>query len=306
MKLHFIFFLCLLLLTACGTEEVAPESELASLTEEKEYRLPDSQGPWNGAIYLAESEDGLSFSGKELVMENAGVPHLLNRANGDLVLTYQYFSPTTESEFDVIAYSVSEDQGETWSERALVRFENLPEPAALNLMPMDPALVETEGGSLRLYFTYHVEGNKNAALYSAVAADGKMTSVFEVAPEPALELDEMLLDPAVVFFEGVWHHYSWNGESDLNYHSTSRDGVSFTRAEDVVLPMDFLGQVVPAEQGLRFYGTSGKGGVISAYSSDGYTWEMEENILTQGADPAVAEIDDENFIMIYTSMNFNK
>jgi hypothetical protein len=266
--------------------------------------IPDTKGPWDGTIYMASSEDGLNFEGKTLLFEQAGVPNLLKLQNNDLVLTYQYFSGESKDMFDVIAYSYSDDNGENWTEPKAVKIEGLPSPEAAGRVPMDPTLVQLEDGRLRLYFTFHAKGNKSAALYSATASDSNIDSIFSVETTPALLVNENLLDPAVVFFDGLWHHYSWRGEDNDNYHSTSKDGLSFTRQDDINLEMDFLGQVIPFEDGLRFYGT-GKG-VVSAFSSDGYNWKIDKEEIVQGADPAVQQLNDGNYLMVYTSMNFNE
>lgn len=294
MKIHTLLFTALIVLSACSAEPIIQE-EVSTL---------DGKGPENGSISLATSSDGLNFEYKELVLEKAGVPNLLQLQSGELVLSYQYFSDTDEDMFDVIAYSVSEDSGATWSEPELVDFGNLPEPLDEAKAPMDPTLVQLEDGRLRMYFTYHAKGNKTAVLYSATTDDDKIDSTFIVNPTPALEVPgAFLLDPAVTSFDGLWHHYSWQNGSDNNYHSTSTDGLTFTLQDEINLPMDFLGQVIPFEDGLRFYGTGQ--GIVSAFSSDGYTWEIDEENIIQGADPAVQELEDGSYVMVYASMNFN-
>ena len=268
--------------------------------------IPDTRGPWDGAIYAATSTDGLTFTGKTLVFESAGVPNLLRMPSGELILTYQYFSSESESLFDVIAYSTSADDGATWSATKAVTFSGVPTPAAPKLMPMDPALVRMDDGSLRMYFTYHAKGSKKPEMYSAVAADGNIASTFVVNTTPALSVSgKNLLDPSVVSFGGLWHHYTWQDGSDNNYHSTSTDGMSFAMQDEISLPMDFLGQVISSGSGLRYYGT-GKGEVVSAYSGNGYTWTMDAGSRAQGADPAVQQLSDEDYIMVYTAANFNE
>ncbi len=252
---------------------------------------------------MTTSSDGLTFEEGTFVLEHAGVPNLLLTSSGTLILTYQLFSFEDEEMFDVIAYSTSEDDGKTWTDPQKITFENLPAAVGSGKVPMDPTLVETEDGALRLYFTYHAKGAQKPALYSATADDGEISSSFVVEETPALSVDAMLLDPAVVLFDGNWHHYTWQMESDDNYHSVSDDGLSFTLEENINLPMDFLGQVIAVDDGLRFYGT-GKG-VVSAFSSDGYSWEMDDGTRIQGADPGVQELEDGTFVMVYTSMNFN-
>lgn len=225
--------------------------------------------------------------------------------SGDLILTYQYFSSESHDLFDVIAYSTSSNAGSTWSDPKAIVLSGLPSPAGANLKPMDPTLVRTEAGALRLYFTYHAKDTRSPALYSALAEDGNITSTFVVNDTPALSVPgTFLLDPAVAYINGAWHHFTWKDQSDDNYHSTSTDGISFVLQKNISLPMDFLGQVVADGAGMRFYGT-GKGNVQSAFSTDGQSWTMDAGSRAQGADPGVAKLADGSYLMVYTAANFN-
>lgn len=269
--------------------------------------VPDKQGPWDGSIQTATSTDGLNFTATgDVLSEQAGVPNLLQLADGTLVLLYQYFSFVNEAEFDVIAYSTSSDNGSTWSDRAILQFSGLPTPIDADKKPMDPTLVQLPDGRLRLYFTFHAQGNIKPALYSATTADDQLSSTFVVESTPALMSNTAnLLDPAVIYYKDQWHHYTWSMESDYNYHSISDDGEQFTMQDDIELPMDFLGQVIVTDDGLRFYGT-GKGEIVSASSSDGYTWTMDDGSRERGADPGVLQLSDGSYLMVYTALNFNQ
>ena len=224
-------------------------------------------------------------------------------SDGRLIAVYQYFSFDDETWFDVIAYSVSTDNGKTWTETQKLDIQELPESVG-DKHAMDPTLVETDEGGLRLYFTYKSSDEAYVHLNSAYASDGNIASSFIYEEGERPDIGKNMLDPAVVYFDGLWHHYTWDMDSDVNYHSTSQDVVNFELQDNIELPMDFLGEVVPADGGLRFYGT-GQGGVVSAYSEDGYSWEMEEGSRMQGADPGVAQLSDRSYVMLYTSMNFN-
>lgn len=303
---------CALALVGVGCRSAEPAVTTPSAdipvaaTEEPGSWVPDTRGPWDGSLYQTSSSDGMAFSGKTLVLEQAGVPNLLRLPTGELILTYQYFSSESRDLFDAIAYSVSDDNGATWSAPKPVALSGVPTPAGPNLKPMDPTLVRAEDGSLRLYFTYHAKGKKSAELYVAVQDEGDIAATFVTQVTPALSVPgAFLLDPAVTFFDGVWHHYTWQDKSDGNYHSTSTDGLTFALSDDISLPMDFLGQVVPFGEGLRFYGT-GKGSVDSAYSADGETWTMDTGSRSPGADPAIAILDDGTYLMVYTAANFNE
>ncbi|MSR85940.1 exo-alpha-sialidase [Candidatus Woesearchaeota archaeon] len=248
-------------------------------------------------------------------------------SSGELVASYQYFSYEDEDLFGVIAYSLSDDNGETWTNPVAVTIEGLPEATTATpsgpdevtvTRAVDPTLVELEDGSLRLYFTYQEVDASQPHPASAINTEGDITGTF-VYEESGLATtaeDVALLDPSVVYFEGLWHYYTWNvaqsgigaGSTELstfqdldNYHGTSEDGLTFTLEDPVTLDMGFLGQAVTLDDGIRFYGT-GTGGIVSAFSSDGYTFEMDDGnrLSGGGGDPGVAQLEDGTFVMIYT------
>ncbi len=285
-----------------------------------------SNGVWKSNLYMATSDDGLSFRGKELIVEHVGVPNLLLTSSVELIATYQYFSYETEELFGVIAYSVSEDDGKTWTDPVAVTIEGLPEattasPSGPNdvtvTRAVDPTLVELEDGSLRLYFTYQEVDAADPHLASAINTDGDISGIFTYEEDSGVvpAEDAALLDPAVVYFDGLWHYYTWNvaqagiGGSEPatsqeeydNYHGTSEDGLTFTLQDPVTLYMGLLGQAVALDDGIRFYGTGIKG-IVSAFSSDGYTFEMDEGsrLSGGGGDPGVAQLEDGTYVMIYT------
>lgn len=261
---------------------------------------PEEKGsPWMGAIYLAKSEDGLSFSDEKLFVHRAGVPNLL-LTKDKLIATFQYFSFVHQEMFDVIAYTVSEDFGETW---APVKKVNIQNPCMIPRHKCnDPSLVELEDGSLRLYMAHNAGlsgGLLSPDLYSVKAAS--MEGPWE-DEGPQLNAAGMI-DPAVVYFKGKWHHYtvkadSGNGRIYENIHTVSEDGYDFVRQSDIILEFGFLGAAVEDNGRLRFYGTGN--GVESATSLDGYTWTVDSGKRVDGADPGIAKLPDETYLMVYT------
>ena len=259
--------------------------------------LPEN-GPWYGSLKIATSEDGLEFENEKHFLDHAGVPDLLLTEDDILVAVFQYFSFVDEEMFDKIAYATSEDFGETWSEIKLVRFSNL--KGGHNAV--DPTLVQLDDGRFRLYFTYHEHGQMYPQLFSAVSDTLEGDFVSEGIQ---LETDFVVLDPAVVKFNGKWHHYSVKHGSSLedtfsndsvSIHSVSDDGTGFELADNIDIGIQFLGNVIPFGDGLRFYGSSNSTG----YSEDGYTWALEENTGPDGADPGIAQLPDGSFISVYT------
>jgi len=258
------------------------------------------QGPWFSALYMATSEEGLTFTDEKLFLEHAGVANVILTSDEKLIATYQYFSYVHEELFDKIAYSTSDDYGTTWSSIKRINITGLPQgPNAV-----DPTLVELEDETFRLYFTYHQQGDQYPQLFSAKAdsIDGDFVNEGQ-----QLFTDEIILDPAVVYFNEKWHHYTVKhgdsfetepSENPVSVHSVSDNGLAFKLAGEIQLTMQFLGDVIEDDGGLRFYG-----GQKSAFSTDGYEWTLEEGDRLEGADPGVVKLPDGTYITIYTKVN---
>jgi hypothetical protein len=262
--------------------------------------------PWEASVHMATSSDGLNFGDEKLFIARAGVSNLLLTKEGLLIATFQYFSYTEEEMFDVIAYTSSKDMGKTWTPVNKIHFTGRgfePDkigPGAPN--PVDPTLVELEDGSLRLYFTFHPPGSKYPQLFSALSES--LDTPFMVEG-PQLESDKMILDPAIVHFNGLWHHYTVrHGEKDgskhINVHSTSPSGLDFELQDDISLEFQLLGQVIEDGGKLRFYGTGN--GVKSATSTDGFKWTNDPGNRIEGADPGVVKIPGETYLLIFTKL----
>ena len=115
---------------------------------------------------MAGSEDGLNFGEEALYLEHAEVPHLLRTSTGQLIATYQFFSFEDEALFGIMAYSTSNDDGNTWEGPFSIVYQNVP-PLQGESKLVDPCLVELADETLRLYFTIHPKGFKNAHSASA-------------------------------------------------------------------------------------------------------------------------------------------
>lgn len=258
--------------------------------------MKEKEGPWYQSLYTAVSADGLNFTGDKLFLEHSGVANLIPTSHNKLIATFQYFSFINEEIFDVIAYAVSEDYGETWSTVRPVKITGL----GNGPHPVDPTLVQLDDGTFRLYFTYHKQGNLYPQLFSA---QGDSIDSEFASEGQQLSVDEIILDPAVVKFNGIWHHYTVKHGTELtntpnnstNVHSISETGLDFELADDIELDMEMLGEVIADGDGLRFYN-----GPKSAFSTDGYNWVIDEGERVRGADPGVVKLPDGSYIMIYT------
>jgi hypothetical protein len=247
--------------------------------------------PWKGSIYLATSSDGKSFSGEKFFVQHAGVPDLLLTDDGKVVAIFQYFSYSDQDYFDRIAYTVSEDRGESWSNVKMINFDD---EFNVGPTPVDPTLVQLSDGRYRLYFTYHKHGMANAALFSvsSMTLDG----VFE-SEGMQLSTDGMLLDPAVIFFKDEWHHYTPDHSGSGTIHSVSADGLNFVRKDNIASDYQFLGGGIEDGGKMRFYGTGN--GVVLAESSDGYSFSKVKGNVVNGADPGVVKFPDGEYLIVY-------
>lgn len=248
--------------------------------------------PWEGSIYLASSSDGLTFTDEKFFVQHAGVPNLLLTQENKVVATFQYFSYEDEDFFEVIGYTVSEDNGETWSK---VRAIQLEERYNRGSKPVDPTLVQLEDGRFRLYYTYHEPGTPYAAMYSSSST--KLDGIFEDEGKQ-LEVEGMLLDPAVVYYNGVWHHYTINHDGPDTIHSTSEDGLGFIVQDSIESDYQFLGDAIENEGKLRFYGTGQ--GIVVAESEDGYTFTKIKENAVDGADPGIVKLPEGGYLIVYT------
>ena len=132
-----------------GKNDPLIENRVDVVYQTDTHELPDwaprnvPEDPWTGSIYLAWSDDGITFTDEKFFIQHAGVPHLLLTDDNKIVATFKYYSYTEESMFDRIAYMISEDFGETWSPVKLIQ---LGERYRDGPTAVDPTLVQLEDG----------------------------------------------------------------------------------------------------------------------------------------------------------------
>jgi hypothetical protein len=143
-----------------------------------------------------------------------------------------------------------------------------------------------------MYVTIDPGDGQGAGCYSLISKDG-ITFDFEPGarfPGPG----QNALDLSVARLDGTWHYYAGiHSTPGRGYHAVSTDGLSFRRVADVTLPIQgsWLGCAVPTPEGLRFYGSGGRGGWC-AVSRDGAEWTLLDNFGAVGEDPGVAPVAD--------------
>lgn len=283
-----------------GQEEetrVQPDTK-ATETNSEEIEAKNPDGPWARDLQFALSEDGETFGDSETFVERAGVPSVIEDKDGRLIAAFQWF-PENSDAWDRVAVSISEDQGETWSD---------PEPIVVNGLPssyqrpFDPTLALTPDGQIRLYFTSG-EGmpgpNGSIEIYSAISDDG-ITYAFEEEPRLAVE-GERVYDSAAIWFQEAWH-LTVPVHATGAYHTTSTDGLIFDEPEVIAsTPWNWAGNLILwGEDQMRFYG-SGPGGLWWSETDDGSSWSTPKLTNVIGGDPAIVQLEDDTYLMIFVS-----
>jgi Neuraminidase (sialidase) len=239
-------------------------------------------------------------------VEAGGVPTVIQDIEGRLIAAFQWFTCESAEAFDKVAVSISEDEGETWSDPELIEIEDFPEGYQ---RPFDPTLALLEDGRIRIYFTSNANGmttfSGDTNIYSAISEDG-IHYTFEEGVRFSLE-EAAVYDSAVGYRDGLWHIITpKNTETPkAAYHATSEDGLTFEQQDDIALDteVNWTGNFLAKDDGLYFYGTpDGQTGNWWTMTSDGETWTDAEFLTTHGGDPAVVCIKEDRCLMITVQM----
>jgi len=286
-------------------------------------------GPWdNDALVYQVGRSGQVT--QIATFARAGVPTLARLKDGRLIAAHQYFPEKDEASFDKVAVRFSSDEGQTWSAPQVIQVASLPEGMRF---PFDPTLVPLPDGRVRLYFTGNLGrafGPSTPAIHSAISTDG-VNYTYEPGVRFGVE-GRMVIDCAVVLHNGAFHLYvPDNGtpmppgpprspsapdrpREGVAYHATSKDGLNFTRVDDVQIAgrRRWLGNAQSDGQVITFCGTGQpggpvppdrgqpRGGVWLATSTDGQTWKLLEAPAIPGADPGLVAMRDGGWIVVVT------
>lgn len=264
---------------------------------------PPSQGPWQNDLVQRIRSESNDFGAERVFVERAGVPSLARDHEGRLGAAFQWFPADDREAFDKVAIAISADQGKTWTRPQTAAFHGLPPHLS---RPFDPTLVVLDDGRIRLYFTSNPTGNRlierdSTAIYSAVSDNG-LDYEFEPGERFGVA-GERVLDCAVLRLGKTWHMYAPIGRpEDGAYHAESADGLTFTRQADIpsLDGVNWTGNLVAYEQGMRFYGSS-RQGLWHAFSADGRTWTAPTFLGFRGGDPASVFVTSAQELLIYVS-----
>ncbi len=274
----------------------------------------DPKGPWNNDLHYAISNDGNTFRDDKIWEERSGVVSVIHDKTGRLIGAFQWFPVSDDQNFDKVAIKISNDGGETWSKPTPAKFVNYP---ADMQRPFDPTLVLTPEGKIRMYYT-STEGQvkmpdtDSSRYYSAISDDG-INYIFEPGIRYGLK-DNGLVDSAVVYFNNQYLMLSPENELFSGaFQASSSNGLSFQSGADIKKgdQYNWTGNLLNFRQagvdGVRFYGTAGKGGgkMFYSFSSDGKTWESPEDTNLEGGDPAVVQALENKYLIFYASPSKN-
>lgn len=271
-------------------------------------------GPWDNDVIVSRLHpDGRSE--RLATFERAGVPTVARLADGRLLAAFQHFPKDDDRNFDRVAVRTSRDEGRTWSAPEAIVVSGLEAGLA---RPFDPTLVPLPDGRVRLYFTSNRSPDfrrSTPAIYSAISSDG-VNYTFEPGARFALE-GRVVIDCAAALHDGVFHLIvPDNGSAEemfagqqrrepprggSAYHAVSRDGLTFERVADLVLPQPhrWLGNMQSDGARLVFFGTDG--GMWPATSADGTTWKLSTTTARlPGADPGVVRLRDGTWLVVAT------
>ena len=274
-------------------------------------------GPWDNdvLVYRASADGNVE---KLATFPRAGVPTVARLKDGRLAAAHQHFPADNDADFDKVAVHFSSDEGRSWTDAEVIRLEGLPEGMRF---PFDPTLVPLPDGRVRLYFT-SLKGRQfnedRPAIFSAVASNC-VDFVFEPGVRFGVE-GRPVIDCAAAWHGGVFHLFAPdNGAGNnpgvarrdpadqarggIGYHATSKDGLNFTRQDDVQLDsaLRWLGNAQSDSNVMRFFGTGGPGGVWTATSTNGAAWVVDETFPSvMGADPGAVKLKDGGWLLVVT------
>ena len=256
---------------------------------------------------IARSTDGVHFTGATVFQDSGGVPSAIQWRGDTLVCVFQWCrAPVGGPNWDKVAVRLSFDRGATWTEPRLAVFNGLPPQYQ---RPFDPTVAVFAGDSIRIYFSSSngmppPGGDSVINTYSARSVDGVN---YQFEPGPRVDHPtRRVIDPAVAFFNGVWHYVSPVGAPQEGaYHYVSPDGLSFTRVADIGSDPthNWTGNfVVNDSADLRFYGSGPR--IWFNSSPDGSVWTGYTNTTAQGGDPTVVKLGAGEYVAVYVGQPY--
>jgi hypothetical protein len=309
------YTLPLLAMVACGprwTRHVTVDG-----TEGIADWRPEGRGPGGGPIthrlMLARSEDGRVWTRTgQIVAERADVPDMVVLPDGRLAV--YYIAAQLGTRGNTIAVGMSSDGGESWTHRPV----ELSRPEGLS-DPVDPDAVVHRSGEVWLYLTADPHDGAGPRTWRATSADGVAFEWGEVVAQAS----NWMLDPTVVQLGRRWLLLA-GGRTPTpqsNWIGGSTNGKRFQLTGDIAIGRDGVPERVAnvverPEGGWRMYTftASRPSSILSFTSDNGRLWSAEDGqrlapdaqVETEHGgvkDPAVAQLPDGTWVMIYVTGN---
>lgn len=294
---------------ATGEPPLGHEGSAGGVVGEGPDQSVGANGPQVDSIYSAFSTDGATWEMTETaVQQMASVPDLtkLNvnigalRA-GELITVFVDASNFTRAGEERIGMMVSSDDGRNWTEMT-----NIEIAGAENHIPVDPSIVQTPEGALRIFyydFTDSVNPNKEHVFYSAISYDG-----INYTLEGEVFRDFGITDPDAVYFNDTWYLFfadTSTQEQTAIQFATSTDGYTFTEQDVDTGTTGIPGAWVQNDGALSLFGC-GQGGLVYSTSTDGINWAIaQDGILKETqmllCDPGAVQLEDNSWVMIFKS-----
>lgn len=173
-------------------------------------------GPWESRAVLRTSTDGVTFSGGETIMDQAGVPNLLSTSDGTIYAYYQDWANG-----GIMGVAIRKPGSSSWERYKL-------SVSGINTAPgangCDPSAVELSDGRIRLFWMQRLGGNR---IYSATSSVGAGNGiVFTYDGGFAFETAGQIFDPTIVQTAAGWS--MWTTDYTSATYSTSTNGLNFT------------------------------------------------------------------------------
>ncbi len=258
-----------------------------------------SSFPWQNALIMVQSNDGINFNSPAIFQDSSGVPCVIHWKSDTLVAVFQWFrQPNPSPTWDRVAVKFSYNNGTNWTTPTPIVVNNFPSNYQ---RPFDPTIVVTPDKKIRIFFSSSdgmIGGPEIINTYSALSTDGINYNF-----EPGARFDHptnRVIDPAATIFNGTWQYTAPIGApQDGAYHCTSADGLAFTPLANI--PSDnthnWTGNLLVDGGQLRFYGSGPQ--IWYKTSSDGLVWNAFVNTNVMGGDPGVVKLSNGKYIMIY-------